>query len=93
MATSPHQPEQLADKITRLKEELASYRSARDQILILGQSTSGGGIATTHAELKRLEDQIAWREAQIAALTDQLNGDPDNIAPGVNEIRTVSDYS
>jgi pyrimidine operon attenuation protein/uracil phosphoribosyltransferase len=92
MATSPHQPEQLADKITRLKDELATYRSARDQILVLGQSTSGGGVATTHAELKRIEDQIAWREAQIAALTDQLNGDSDNLAPGMNEVRSVSGY-
>lgn len=93
MATSPHQPEPLADEITRLKSELAAYRSARDQILVLGQSTAGGGVSTSHADLSRLERTIARLQADIAALTDQLNGDTDHIAPGTVLTTVRSDYS
>jgi hypothetical protein len=93
MATSPHQPESLADEITRLKAELASYRSARDQVLAIGQSTSGGGTSTNYPELTRLDATIARLEARIRAKVDQLNGETANLQPGVNLLSHASEYS
>jgi uncharacterized small protein (DUF1192 family) len=93
MAISPHQPESLIKEITRLKAELASYRNARDQILAIGQSSSGGGTATTYAELQRIEKTIARLQADIAAFTDQLNGDTTNIAPGTVLLAVRSEYA
>lgn len=93
MATSPHQPESLSDEITRLKADLAEKRALRSQIQTIGQSNGGGGQSTTYADLFRLEREIGWLEAKIKAKVDQLNGDTDNLQPGVNLLSHASDYS
>lgn len=83
MSASPHQPESLAAKITRLKADLAEKIALRSQIQTLGQSNSGGGTATTYSNLDQLNREIEWLEAKIAAFVDQLNGDTANLQPGM----------
>lgn len=93
MATSPHQPESLADEITRLKAELAECRAARSQILAIGQSSAGGGTSTTYPTLAVLDARIDWLVAKIAAFVDQLNGDTANLQPGTVLTTVRSDYA
>ena len=93
MATSPHQPESLAEEITRLKAELAELRQARSQILVLGQATAGGGTSTTYANLADINLRIDALQAVIRSKVDQLNGDADNLQPGVNLLSHRSEYA
>lgn len=93
MATSPHQPESLADEITRLKADLDELRQTRRQILALGQSSAGGGISTNYPSLQYVDQQIAWLTAQIKAKVDQLNGETTNLQPGVNLLSHRSEYA
>jgi hypothetical protein len=93
VATSPHQPESLADEITRLKADLSELRAHRSQVLVLGQSSAGGGISTTYVGLKELDARIDWMVAQIKAKVDQLNGDTTNLQPGVNVGAYTSEYA
>lgn len=92
MATSPHQPSRLQDKITALKAELAEKKQARSQILALGQSHAGGGMSTTYPSYKELDDQIKMLEFQIEGFTAQLTGEP---VPGGGFVLTQvsSDYA
>lgn len=91
MATSPHQLQRLQDRITSLKAELAEKKSARSQILALGQSYAGGGMSTTFPSYRELNEEIKQLEFQIDALTADLTGTcmP---APGVVLLQTVSEY-
>ena len=73
MATSPHQPKSLSDRITELKEELESKKALRGQIEALGQTTSGAGMSTTFVGYADLCERISWLEAKIEALVAQLN--------------------
>lgn len=91
MATSPHQPTRLQDRITDLKAELAEKKQARSQILALGQSNSGGGVSTTYPSYQRLDEEIKWIDRQIETLTAQLVGDPIS-QPGVNQQQYRADY-
>lgn len=93
MAQSPHQPKSLSDQITELKLDLEEKKNLRSQIQTIGQTSSGGGTATTYADLFRLNREIEWLEAKIAAMTDQLNGDSDNIQPGTVLTQVRSDYA
>lgn len=92
MATSPHQPESLADEITRLKAELAELRATRSSILALGQSNAGGGVSTNFPGLKDINAAIAAKQAEVKAKVDQLNGDTANLQPGVNLLSHASEY-
>lgn len=91
MADSPHQPKSLADRITELKEELASKKALRAQIEALGQTTSQAGMSTTYVGYRDLCEDIRWMEHQIEALTAQLNGDPVPV-PGIVLQQKRSDY-
>jgi hypothetical protein len=93
MATSPHQPESLSDEITRLKAELAELRNTRSQILILGQSSAGAGVSTNYPSLKDIDAMISQKQAEVKAKVDQLNGDTDNLQPGVNLLSHASEYT
>lgn len=91
MPVSPHQPESLTAKITRLKAELATYELTRNQVLTLGQSTSGAGGSTTYTDLAKLEVRIDHLRAQISALIAQLTGE--DTQPGVNLLSHANDYN
>lgn len=93
MADSPHQPESLSDKITRLKSELTEWENMRSQILRVGQTSAGQGMSTTYPQLGECQRQINGLRAQIAALTDLLNGDTAHTQPGTNLLSHASDYS
>jgi len=91
MATSPHQPESLSDKITRLKRDRDRKQALLEQIETIGVSSSGGGTATTYQDPFRLQEDIRWLNSQIESLTAQLNGDP--IAPpSINLLQNKSEY-
>lgn len=92
MADSPHQPESLSDKITRLKSDREALRATRTQILTLGQGAAGAGQSTTYPSLARIESQIAHLDAVIDSFVAQLNGDCTIPAPGVNLIAHCSEY-
>jgi hypothetical protein len=92
MATSPHQPKSLSDQITELKADLQEKKNLRSQIQTIGQANSGGGQSTTYVDLFKLNREIAWLEAKIAAFTDQLNGDTDNLQPGTVLTQVRADY-
>lgn len=92
MATSPHQPEALADEITRLKAELAELRATRSSVLALGQSNAGGGVSTNFPSLRDLDAMISQKQAEIKSKVDQLNGDTANLQPGVNLLSHRSEY-
>lgn len=92
MATSPHQPKSLSDRITELKEELESKKALRGQIEALGQTTSGAGMSTTFVGYADLCERISWLEAKIEALVAQLNGDPVPV-PGIVLQQYRSDYA
>jgi hypothetical protein len=93
MSTSPHQPQSLSDEITELKSELTTLQNARNQILVLGQSHAGGGTSTNYPTLASLDARIDWLKAKIKAKVDQLNGDSDNVQPGVVLSQYRSDYA
>jgi hypothetical protein len=92
VATSPHQPISLADQITALKADLEEKKNLRSQIQTIGQSSGGGGTSTNYADLYKLNREIEWLEARIAALVDQLNGDKNNTQPGTVLTQIRSDY-
>lgn len=92
MATSPHQPQSLSDKITELKEELAGKKALRSQIEALGQTTSGAGMSTTYVGYHDLCERISWLEAKIAAFTAQLVGDEVPV-PGIVLQQYRGDYA
>ena len=93
MSTSPHQPESLAQEITRLKADLARKENLLAQIETLGSSNSGGGISTTYSSREPLVAEIAQLRAVIKAKVDLLNGDSDNLAPGMNRLSYRSEYT
>ncbi len=92
MSTSPHQPESLAQKITRLKADLLRKENLLATIETLGSSTSGGGMSTTYPDRDKLSAEVAQLRAIIASLVDQLNGDTANLQPGVNLLSHASEY-
>lgn len=92
MAVSPHQPQSLSDKITKLKAELAQKEALRDQMEALGQTTSGAGTSTTYVSYNAVLERIDWLNAQIESLTAQLVGDA-HTPPGVILQQYRSDYS
>jgi uncharacterized small protein (DUF1192 family) len=92
LASSPHQPESLAQEITRLKADLLRKENLLAQIETLGQSTAGGGLSTTYSDRVALVAEIAQLRAVIKAKVDQLNGDTGNLQPGVNLLSHRSEY-
>lgn len=79
---SPHQPTSLSDQITALKAEREELIALRRQITALGQTTSAAGTSTTYPSYREVVERIKWLDAQIEALTAQLNGEESPV-PGI----------
>lgn len=91
MAVSPHQPKSLSDRISELKADLAAKKALRSQIEAIGQTTAGGGTATTYPSYALICEQISQLEAVIESLTARLNGE-DAPIPGMVLNQFKSEY-
>jgi hypothetical protein len=91
MAISPHQPKSLSDRISELKEDLASKKALRAQMEAIGQTFAGGGMSTTYPSYGYVCAEIAQLEAVIESLTARLNGE-DAPLPGVVLHQVRSEY-